>query len=442
MKQFFIFFVLLSTAIVAAQEWTTFNTGNSGLASNRVRSICVDGNNVVWFGTDKGLSGFNGTDWTNIVYEADKQQTLADNSINDISYELTGYGPELWIATDNGVSVMGCALDAISQATPYRNDNTGLVNNRVLAAAVDERHKKWFGTVNGISTFDGSEWASFTSETHLSNDYVLCIAPGDSGWIYAGTMGGGVSRIQDNGIDAITSASPYDYAWSGIMSDTVTAAYVLPSGYQWFGGPQGTAYHPERETKISWFIYQAQDGLVDNYVNAIAEDSNGVMWFATNGGVAKFTESAWSSITVASSANGLPSDTVLDVAVDKDGYIWFATDKGVACYRDSGSGVAGTVSRVDHYRLLQNYPNPFNASTIIPYDLQGPSEVRIDVYNARGQLIEILAEGSQSAGHHTAVWTGLAGSGEMVPSGIYFAVLQVKNVKGYFQDSIKLLYVK
>ncbi len=440
MKKIFTLCLVSITALGVAQEWAVYNVDNSGIAGNMVRTICVDGNNVIWFGTDKGLSGFNGTDWTTIAHNSDQKQTLADNIINDIAYELTGYGPELWIATDNGVSVMGCDLDAISQATPYRMDNTGLVNNRVLAAAVDERHKKWFGTVGGISSFTGSEWASFTTEGYLSSDTVLCIAAGDSGWIYAGTMGGGVSRIKDNGIDAITAASPYDYAWSGIMSDTVTAVYVQPSGHQWFGGPQGAAYHPDRETKTSWFIYQVIDGLVANDINGIAEDQKGGVWFATSGGVSKFADSVWTSIT--KTPAGLPSNNVLDVAVDQSGNIWFATDQGAVRYLDTGTGVERTPVHAQNYRLLQNYPNPFNASTIIPYILQTPAHVRMYVYNARGRLVTVLVDKAQNAGRHSAVWNGRRFSGDPVPSGLYFAELQVMGTNGRYTDAVKLLYVR
>jgi ligand-binding sensor domain-containing protein len=38
------------------REWETYTPDNSGLASENVRSIVVDGRGAVWFATDKGIS--------------------------------------------------------------------------------------------------------------------------------------------------------------------------------------------------------------------------------------------------------------------------------------------------------------------------------------------------------------------------------------------------
>jgi len=44
--------------------WTTYNTSNSGLASNYVLSMAVDQDGDMWFGTNSGVSKFDGVNWT------------------------------------------------------------------------------------------------------------------------------------------------------------------------------------------------------------------------------------------------------------------------------------------------------------------------------------------------------------------------------------------
>ncbi|MBD3288770.1 PKD domain-containing protein, partial [candidate division KSB1 bacterium] len=72
------------------------------------------------------------------------------------------------------------------------------------------------------------------------------------------------------------------------------------------------------------------------------------------------------------------------------------------------------------YALHQNFPNPFNPETTIKYQLPEPSDVKLEVYNIRGQLIRTLINGSQSMGEHQIVWNGTDAHGATVVSGVYF----------------------
>ena len=151
---------LYITGIAVAQQWTTYTTVNSGLADNTVKVVCIDSYGVKWFGTSAGLCRFDDMNWTTFTTE----DSLAHNSVNDIAFEM-GWSPKIWVATEGGVSVVGVEPATITFATPYRTDNTGLISNRVNSVTVDKNHLKWFGTDEGISRFDGSNWMNFTSKT-------------------------------------------------------------------------------------------------------------------------------------------------------------------------------------------------------------------------------------------------------------------------------------
>ncbi len=83
--------------------------------------------------------------------------------------------------------------------------------------------------------------------------------------------------------------------------------------------------------------------------------------------------------------------------------------------------------------LSQNYPNPFNAATQIEYRLPRAGRVRLEIYNARGQRVEILAEGRRRAGSHVVSWDA-AHRG----SGIYFYHFWTEG----FQQTRKMLLVR
>jgi len=82
----------------------------------------------------------------------------------------------------------------------------------------------------------------------------------------------------------------------------------------------------------------------------------------------------------------------------------------------------GSVNLPRAFGLNQNYPNPFNPATIIAYAVpEGQTPlVSLKVYDIRGRLVRILADGLEQAGTHVVMWDGKNENGEFVASGTYF----------------------
>lgn len=66
------------------------------------------------------------------------------------------------------------------------------------------------------------------------------------------------------------------------------------------------------------------------------------------------------------------------------------------------------------------FPNPFNPETRIRFSLHQAADVRLDIYNVRGQLVRTLVNQRLDAGNHSAIWSGRNDRGQSVSSGIYF----------------------
>ena len=90
------------------------------------------------------------------------------------------------------------------------------------------------------------------------------------------------------------------------------------------------------------------------------------------------------------------------------------------------------------FGLSQNHPNPFNPSTTITFAVPEASEVKLAIYNLRGQLIQTLHSGVISAGQHSVVWDGTDFLGAKVASGVYVYRLESKG----FVLSKKLVFMK
>ncbi len=439
-KAVFLFLtIVFSSILVTAEEWTNFNTGNSGLPGDKVKSIYITEDGIKWFGTEKGLTSFNGSEWKTI-----SDDTYSNSyNINDITFEQSNGSPALWTATAGGASFFPVNGNEITSPVFYTPENSGIASFNVSSVCVDVFNIRWFGTDNGVSGYLGSEWATYTTDNHLSSNVVTCIAADKDSFKYVGTLGGGVSRLIWNGVDAISSASPYDYSWTGLLSkdDNIYAIYVLDNGDQWFGTDAGCAFHDTTETKEGWTTYTTEEGLVNDFVQAIAQDLNGNMWFGTKGGVSIWHDNRFTNFTT---EDGLADNNVNDIAVDTDGSAWFATDNGV-------SHLTGVISSIDHnqpaaaasgYQLLSNYPNPFNPATTISYKVTFPAHVRLDIYNMSGQLVKTLVDARHSIGIYQINWNSTTMNDIPVNSGVYFARIVISDNNQYIADSHKMLFIK
>ncbi|MCB5233642.1 MAG: carboxypeptidase regulatory-like domain-containing protein [Candidatus Cloacimonetes bacterium] len=75
--------------------------------------------------------------------------------------------------------------------------------------------------------------------------------------------------------------------------------------------------------------------------------------------------------------------------------------------------------------LIGNYPNPFNPETTISYNLKEQSDVRLQIFNIKGQLVNTLINDLQPAGKHNVVFKATDKKGNKLSSGIYLYKLQV-----------------
>jgi hypothetical protein len=85
------------------------------------------------------------------------------------------------------------------------------------------------------------------------------------------------------------------------------------------------------------------------------------------------------------------------------------------------------------FALNQNYPNPFNPSTVIAYSIPNASNVKLSVYNAIGQVVNVLENGFKSAGNYTVNFNA-----SNLPSGLYFYKIEA----GQFSQTRKMMLVK
>lgn len=90
------------------------------------------------------------------------------------------------------------------------------------------------------------------------------------------------------------------------------------------------------------------------------------------------------------------------------------------------------------FELHQNYPNPFNPITNINFSLPVAAQVKLEIFNITGQLINVLIDETIDAGNHEITWAGQTSSGNQTASGIYFYRLSA----GEFVKVKKMVLIK
>lgn len=78
--------------------------------------------------------------------------------------------------------------------------------------------------------------------------------------------------------------------------------------------------------------------------------------------------------------------------------------------------------------LAQSRPNPFSGRTTIRLSLPAAGDARLQVFDARGRLVRVLAGGFHAEGEHEYQWDGRSDDGLRVPAGVYFYRLQARDV--------------
>jgi hypothetical protein len=297
-------------------------------------SITIDDENTKWFLTEKGIVSFDGKVWT----LHDKNKKIAERKLKGLASDFTEKDHQLWIASPQGATVASLPISSKSAVSTYSVQNSAIQSNNVVSVTVGKGSIRWFGTDKGISAFHEKKWLSGAYQEKypefLFKDYpikAMATSPdGDS--LYVATEGAGVTRVFRNDVDAISGASEYAQ-WDSILipSDKVYSICITPNGTQWYGTDAGAVRHIGYKTLEGWAAFTTDQGLVNNFVQSIACDKTGKIWFGTKAGVSVFDGSSWSSFT---EKDGLISDNVLCISVDREGIVWLGTDKGVASYID------------------------------------------------------------------------------------------------------------
>lgn len=71
-------------------------------------------------------------------------------------------------------------------------------------------------------------------------------------------------------------------------------------------------------------------------------------------------------------------------------------------------------------KFLKNYPNPFNPTTTISFEIKEAGNIKVEIFNMKGQKIKTLLDERINSGKHSVIWNGKNNKNKRVSSGMYF----------------------
>lgn len=118
----------------------------------------------------------------------------------------------------------------------------------------------------------------------------------------------------------------------GLSQTSVEAIFQDSRGLMWFGTGDGLNKYDGYEMKFYKNKAEDKNSLTANYVDAIVEDSEGNIWIGTNNGLNKLNSYTDNITRYTKENSSLSNNNVWDIIIDSNGYIWSATEQGLNKY--------------------------------------------------------------------------------------------------------------
>ena len=368
--------VLFHISYLGAQTIDNY-TESDGLLSNSVNCVAIDANDNVWFGTNMGLSKFDGSNWTN--YNSSNTPELIDTNIQTITIANNG---DIWLGTDFG------AYNFNGTTWTSYSDTNGLAYNQIYRIDEGPNGDMYFAHNSfsaGVSVFNGTTWSSYgTPDLPFSG---VCATSFDSqGNIWFASPLDGIIHYDGT---TFTTYSNTD----GLVSNYSTDILVDDLDNKWVGTGSGMSVLDATNTTFTnhtkMLILPNPDTL--NPVVEIAKDSHNRIWTAiyvgylTVGGIAMYDGVGWLDWET---SDGIVGENIRGIAIDSQNNVWIATSEGVSMI----TSVPYTPTSIENLATLSVssiYPNPTYGVINVNYDnlRNNNQDMNLKLFNIKGGVV-------------------------------------------------------
>ncbi len=320
-------------------------TDPASLSDDQVISIVEDKQQHIWVGTHNGglnLYNASASNFLHFFYPDKNKSGLINNHVRALL--IAGDG-NLWIGTQEGLSILNTSSGKITSHTNDPWDRSSLSQNSIYCMYKDNAGTIWMGTFfGGINSYI-SHNSPFTiynnksSGARLSNNVISSVIEDEKMNLWIGTEGGGVDYLNRNTGDVTCYRNnPIDPTSLG--SNLVKVVYRDKEGHIWAGTHGGglNLFNPGTRHFTRYFYKDNDPATSGSEITCLLEDSRGLFWIGTQNGLRVFretiplleTDSSRSSIV-----NPLKNKSILALLEDSQENIWISTQDGLYIVKGS-----------------------------------------------------------------------------------------------------------
>ena len=376
MKYLKTFICLFIVTNLSGQTFTNYTT-NDGLVDNNVSCGTYEGNGVMWFGTQNGISKFDGTNWTNITTTTDI--ALVSNTITAIKSMANG---DLWVGTDFGVCKYSNSTCQCFTSTD------GLGDDRIKYIEQSSDGRIWIGEYDGLSIYDGTNWTSYNISDGLPFGGIQNIKFDNNLEAWMGSGFGGLIHFDG------TNFTIYNKS-DGLLNNRVNGIAIDSQNNKWVGNSEGLSVFNNQNifqnNYTQMYLLPPPDTL--NPVMDLAFDSRNLLWvgiyidYLLNGGIAMYNGFSWVDFNM---SDGLIGPVITDLIIDDQDQVWVTTSSGI-------SKITNIPANVNN--LKENdvtiYPNPSNGTFMIKNSTK--SGYKLSIKNIGGEILSSFKNKSNTS---------------------------------------------
>lgn len=301
----------LSLFDIASGTWSAapITPENSNVSTSKITELFCDQENgrllISYYGL--GVLDIASGGWQRYLGE----DGLAWDAVDG----MTVSGKDIWTASYKGISVIG------SQSIQVYDESTGMPDETTNAITSTSDGTVWVASSDGLLRFQQGEMSVFDSDNidGLPAGRLQAITIASNGTVWVASTGNRLCQFdpaQEN--CSYTYEGDQNYYLTDMASGGTGDVY-----YSSYGG--GIWAYNGSEWRN---LLLQEDQLVGNFVEAFAEDPNGMMWVATDNGIQQFDpkniDAPWKAFKAGE--GGPPSKWAQGVFISPSGEIWLAHD--------------------------------------------------------------------------------------------------------------------